>query len=49
MESDQKKKRCGAPFVFVPRKISEWAKQSSTNAKVESWKVSGGHSYTEKK
>jgi len=47
-EEKAKKKKRGKPPVIVPRKISEWIKMSSTNAKVNNWKVGGGHSYNAK-
>jgi len=36
-----KKKRGPAPIV-IPKKISDWIKESSTNAKVNNFKVGGG-------
>nr|WP_181460776.1 hypothetical protein [Brevibacillus laterosporus] len=32
----------GKPFIHVPRHISEWAKNSSTNATVNNYKIGGG-------
>lgn len=36
------KKKHGKPFQFVPKKISDWAKQSSTNPWVNNYKIGGG-------
>ncbi|GED14837.1 hypothetical protein [Aneurinibacillus migulanus] len=46
--AEQKKKRGPAP-VILSRKVSNWINQSTTNYRVESWKVGGGHSWSEKK
>lgn len=47
--AEQKKKRRAPAPIIIPRKVSEWINQSTTNHRVESWKVGGAHSWSEKK
>jgi hypothetical protein len=41
-ESKPKRRGKGKPPMFVPSKISRWAKESSTNPYINNWKVGGG-------
>lgn len=48
-DNQEKKKKRGASPVIISRELSQWIKDSGINPKVNNWKVSGGHSYMDKR